>query len=110
VETSKSSEIPRQRDNDTNTKVIGIRKAYLNFSYVYHPGKQKWILFKRLKLRELAPICKEINPIGQYRFMDFTFHLDASCLNDNWADRNKVTWFDGLETIKTIRSLTHDLL
>jgi hypothetical protein len=41
--------------------------------------------------------------------MDFLFHLDASCLNENLADRNKIAWFGGLETIKTISSLSHDL-
>jgi hypothetical protein len=41
--------------------------------------------------------------------MDNVFHLDASCLNDNPADRNKVTWFSGLETIKRVTSLTHNL-
>jgi hypothetical protein len=83
VETSKASEIPPQRDSDTNTKVIRLRKHYQNGSYIYHPTFKKLIIFKRLKLREFAPICKEINPINQYRFMDFIFHLDASCLNEN---------------------------
>jgi hypothetical protein len=82
VETSKASEIPPQRDNDTNTKVIRLRKHYQNGSYIYHPTFKKLIIFKRLKIREFAPICKEINPINQYRFMDFIFHLDASCLNE----------------------------
>jgi hypothetical protein len=41
--------------------------------------------------------------------MDYTFHLDASCLNDNWADRNKVSWFSGLEMIKRVSSLTHNI-
>ena len=58
---------------------------------------------------ELVPICQEINAINQYRFMDYVFHLDASCLNDNWADRNMVCLWSGLETIKRVTSLTHDL-
>jgi hypothetical protein len=41
--------------------------------------------------------------------MDCVFHLDASCLNDNWADRNMVCLFSGLETIKKVTSLTHNL-
>jgi hypothetical protein len=101
--------IPPQRNNDTNTKVNNLRKHYQNGSYAYHPGFKKKILFKRLVLTELAPICKEINPIGQYRFIDYTFHLDASCLNDNLADRNKVSWFSGLEIIKRVSSLTHNI-
>lgn len=109
VNTSEALVIPPQRDNDTNTKVVGLRKHYQKGSYIYHPRLQKWILLKRLKLRKLAPICKEIYPIGQFRFMDNVFYLDASCLNDNPADRNKVPWYGGLETIKRVSSLTHDL-
>jgi hypothetical protein len=41
--------------------------------------------------------------------MDYTLHLDASCLNDKPEDRNKVAWYGGLETIKRVSSLTHDL-
>jgi hypothetical protein len=58
---------------------------------------------------ELVPICKEINAINQYRFMDYVFHLDASCLNANWADRNMVCLFSGLDIIKRVTSLTHNL-
>jgi hypothetical protein len=76
---------------------------------MYHPRLQKWILIKRLKLRDLTPICIQIDPIGQYRCMDFCFHLDASCLNENPADRNKLPWFGALETIKRVSSLTNDL-
>lgn len=54
-------------------------------------------------------MCQEIKAINQYRFMDYVFHLDASCLNDNIADRNKVAWFSGLETIKRVTGLTHNL-
>jgi hypothetical protein len=54
-------------------------------------------------------MCQEINAINQYRFMDYVFHLDASCLNDNWADRNTVCLFSGLDTIKRVTSLTHNL-
>ena len=57
----------------------------------------------------LVPIWQEINAINQYRFMDNVFHLDASCLNDNWADRNMVCMFSGLEIIKIVTSLTHKL-
>ena len=100
--------IPPQRNNDTNTKVTNLRWHYKNGSFAFHPRFNKMVLFKRLKLTELAPICKEIMPIGQYRFMDYTLHLDASCLNDNWADRNLVSWFGGLEMIKIVSSLTYD--
>jgi hypothetical protein len=105
---SKRLVIPPQRDNDTNTKVNNLRWHYKNGSYAFHPRFNKRVLFKRLKLTELDPICREIMPIGQYRFMDYTLHLDASCLNDNWADRNLVSWFSGLEMIKRVRSLTYD--
>jgi hypothetical protein len=71
VGTKKASEIPPQRDNDTNTKVIGLRKHYQKGTYIYHPRLQRWILLKKLKLRDLTPICKQINPISQYRCMDF---------------------------------------
>jgi hypothetical protein len=109
VGTQKASEIPTQRDNDTNTKVVGLRKHYQKGSYVYHPRFKKWILLKKLKLRKLAPMCKEIYPIGLFRFMDNVHHLDASCLNENSEDRNKIPWLGGLETIKRVSSLTHDL-
>jgi hypothetical protein len=109
VRNKKASEIPPQRDNDTNTKVIGLRKHYQRGTYIYHPRLQRWILLKRLKLRDLTPICKQINPIDKYRCMDFYFHLDASCLNENSEDRNKLSWLTGLETIKWVSSLTHDL-
>jgi hypothetical protein len=101
--------IPPQRNNSTNTKVSNLRKHYENGSYACHPRLDKWILVKRLVLKELAPMCQEIKAINQYRFMDYVFHLDASCLNDNIADRNKVAWFSGLETIKRVTGLTHNL-
>jgi hypothetical protein len=106
---SKRPIIPPQRNNDTHTKVSSLRRHYQNGSYAYYPGKLNKILFKKLKLRELAPICREIEAIGQYRFMDYTFHLDASCLNENSADRNVLAWFSGLEMIKRVSSLTHDV-
>jgi hypothetical protein len=109
AETPKGSGIPPQRDTDTNTKVIGLRKHIQNGSYIYHPRHKKVLILRRLRPVELVPICQEINAINQYRFMDYTFHLDASCLNDNWADRNAVCMFSGLDTIKRVTSLTHNL-
>jgi hypothetical protein len=109
VGTQKASEIPLQRDHDTNSKVVGLRKHYQKGSYVYHPRFNKWILLKKLKLRKLAPMCKEIYPIGMFRFMDNVHYLNASCLNENSEDRDKLPWYGGLETIKRVRSLTHDL-
>jgi hypothetical protein len=87
---------------------MALRKHYQQGSYVYHQGLDKRILFKKLKLTVLAPICKEINPIGQFRLLDYVLHLDASCLNDNWADRNVVSWFSSMEMIKRVSSLTHN--
>jgi hypothetical protein len=109
VGSPKGSGIPPQRDTDTNTKVIGLCKHIKRGSYVYHPKHKKVLILRRLRATELVPICQEINAINQYRFMDYVFHLDASCLNDNWADRNKVCMFSGLEIIKRVTSLTHNL-
>jgi hypothetical protein len=109
VETPKSSGIPPQRDTDTNTKVISVRKLIQNGSYIYHPTLQNFIIHKILKPTELVPIYQEINVINQYRFMDSVFHLDASGLNDNWVDRKMVCLFSGIDTIKRVTSLTHEL-
>jgi hypothetical protein len=105
----KGTGIPATRDTDTNAKVIGLRKLIKNGSYVYHPRHKKVLILKKLSPMPLVPICKEINAINMYRFMDYVFHLDASCLNDNWADRNIICMFNGLETIKKVTSLTHNL-
>jgi hypothetical protein len=107
--TPKGTGIPPTRDTDTNAKVIGLRKHIKNGSYIYHPRHKKVLILKRLNPMALVPICQEINSINKYRFMDYVFHLDASCLNDNWADRNIVCMFSGLETIKKVTSLTHNL-
>jgi hypothetical protein len=109
MKTPKGTGIPTTRDTDTNAKVIGLCKHIQNRSYVYHPEHKKFLIFKRLKLTEFVPIYQEINAFNQYRFMDYVFHLDASCLNDNWADRNIVCMFCGLETIKKVTWLTHNL-
>jgi hypothetical protein len=109
VKTPKGTGIPPTRDTDTNSKVIGLRKHIQNRSYVYHPRHKKVVILKKLSPVALVPICQEINAINKYRFMDYVFHLDASCLNDNWADRNIVSVFGGLETIKKVTSLTHNI-
>jgi hypothetical protein len=109
AKTPKGTGIPPTRDTDTNAKVIGLRKLIKNGSYVYHPRHKKVLILKTLSPMRLVPICQEINPINKYRFMDYVIQLDASCLNDNWADRNMVQTFGGLETIKKVTSLTHNL-
>ena len=102
VGTPKGSGIPPQRDTDTNTKVISLRKHIQKGSYIYHPKHERVLISRRLHQMELVPIFREINTINQYRFMDYVFHLDASCLNENHADRNSVCMFGGLDTIKRV--------
>jgi hypothetical protein len=68
------------------------------------------ILFKRLMLRELSPICKKINPCDHYRFCDYVIPLESSCLNENPSDR-KINYFWGdLALIKKVNLLTHDIV
>ena len=106
--TSKDMIIGKQRHSDISSIVTSLRKCYTNGSYIWNPRFQKRILHKKLVLREFVSICKEINPVKYFRFLDYNFNLDATCLNENVSDRNIVTMETKLDDIKRISSLTHN--
>ena len=67
---------------------------------VYSYDRNAFRSKRNFKLKHIEPITLQLNPLKEFRFMDYVFPLDSSQMHEN--NENYVSLFSGFDKIKRI--------